>query len=145
MKKKIIEKKIPCKCADNNSAISLLFASYNVFNIPYPEKEASKIVFFQKALFKIEGGWKKKRDKRSKNHLFIINVKKRTKTSKNKIWTLNIENMYLYFYQYMDHFPHVLYVFFSHLIIESLILECLYWDRKFRYRWAKKYLGDLPK
>ena len=30
--------------------------------------------------------------------------------------------------------------FFSYLITEILVLECLYWDRHFWCRWLKKYL-----
>ena len=34
---------------------------------------------------------------------------------------------------------------FSYLITETLILECLYWDRQFWYGWIKKIFGIINK
>ena len=41
-------------------------------------------------------------------------------------------------YQNKDLFSLVFHLFFSYFITESLISECLYWDRQFRYRWVKR-------
>ena len=36
-------------------------------------------------------------------------------------------------------------MFFSYSITESLILECLHWNRQFRYRRYKKIFGTINK
>ena len=61
-----LKRRLYVKCADIVTAMSLLFVSYHVFNIAYPNKEARTFTFFQKVFFKIEDGWKKKKpNKRS--------------------------------------------------------------------------------
>ena len=54
------------------------------------------------------------------------------KQKQNMNLTLCISNVL--YYHYMDLFLHVLYMFFSYLITEILILEYLYRDCQFRYR-----------
>ena len=46
--------------------------------------------------------------------------------TKTLMYYTNVLNSNVLYYQYMDLFSHVFHLFFSHLITEILILECLY-------------------
>ena len=62
-----LKRRLYVKCADIVTAMSLLFVSYHVFNIAYPNKEARTFTFFQKVFFKIEDGCKRINKLKKKN------------------------------------------------------------------------------
>ena len=63
-----LKRRLYVKCADIVTAMSLLFVSYHVFNIVYPNKEARTFTFFQKVFFKIEDGCKKQQKKKNQTN-----------------------------------------------------------------------------
>ena len=54
----VVEGDVICSCGDFFSAFCLLFATYYIFNLAYPDSLFSTLAFFQKAFLGIHDGTK---------------------------------------------------------------------------------------
>ena len=55
----LVERVQVCTCGDLVTALALMFATYYIYNLSYPDTIHSNMTFFQTTFFKIEDGVKK--------------------------------------------------------------------------------------